>query len=385
MSDSFFMGKNGFIWWYGTVEDNGDPLALGRCRIRIAGWHNQNIEELPTETLPWAYPITPITNSAVAGIGVSPIGPQPGTRVIGFFNDGETGQQPMFFGTLPGKSVQESGHKTPYGSTPAQPNKQKWFNKVFSREGDCPDGYAVETTAANNTVPDQSRLPISKGEWVLPFTGFVSSAYNDARGNGTHKGVDICPAGYYKQQSAGAAHLNGKLRGATGLPVFAAADGEVVYIWTADKGQKGVATQYDKTGRGSRSYGNAVAIRHTLASGTYTTIYAHLGSKQDAGSDAPGAGINVSVGQRVTKGQQIGTVGRSHVWDSLTHLHFEIRVGTGLPASNNHINPGRIFPQLNCVHTSQLGDVLKETNYNLTKLPFKLSDAPVISRQGPKE
>ena len=34
-----FMGKDGFVWWQGVGEDRNDPLYLGRCRIRILGWH----------------------------------------------------------------------------------------------------------------------------------------------------------------------------------------------------------------------------------------------------------------------------------------------------------------------------------------------------------
>ena len=27
-----FMGKGGFVWWYGVVEDRNDPLFLGRLK-----------------------------------------------------------------------------------------------------------------------------------------------------------------------------------------------------------------------------------------------------------------------------------------------------------------------------------------------------------------
>ena len=49
-----------FVWWTGVVEDRNDPKALGRCRVRIVGYHDQNKNEIPTEKLPWAHPITPI-------------------------------------------------------------------------------------------------------------------------------------------------------------------------------------------------------------------------------------------------------------------------------------------------------------------------------------
>lgn len=388
MDEEIFSGKNGMFWWVGTVEDNGDPLGIGRCRVRIFGWHTENINELPTETLPWAYPVTPITNSAIGGTGVSPIGPQIGTRVVGFFADGKSGQQPIMTGTLPGMTGTVSKRKIPYGSTPPQPILGRTiFPTVFGREEHCETGYEDGQSSVNIIPPDQSNLKISKSDWVLPFTGFVSSAYSESRGNGSHNGVDICPAGYFKQTNPGASHLNGRLRGPTGLPVFAAADGVVTHIWTADKGQRGVPTTYDKTGTGSRSFGNAIAIRHTIRGETYTTIYSHLGVNQDAGKDSPGAGISVSIGDSVRKGQQIGTVGRSHVWDSLTHLHFEIRLGDALPKSNNHINPGRIFPQLMNRHTAMLSTVNSITKYDSinNKLPFNVNDAPVIARRGPKE
>ena len=37
-----FMGKNGFVWFYGVVEDRHDPLYLGRVRVRCIGWHTDD-------------------------------------------------------------------------------------------------------------------------------------------------------------------------------------------------------------------------------------------------------------------------------------------------------------------------------------------------------
>jgi len=99
---AYFMGKDGFVWWQGVVEDRHDPLYLGRCRIRILGWHSENKADQPTISLPWAYPVAPITSASQTGVGTSPLGPVEGTWVIGFYRDGEAGQEPMFFGTLGG-------------------------------------------------------------------------------------------------------------------------------------------------------------------------------------------------------------------------------------------------------------------------------------------
>ena len=97
-----YMGKDGFIWWQGVVEDRHDPLYLGRCRVRILGWHTDNKAEMPTESLPWCYPVQPIISAAQTGVGISPTGPVEGTWVVGFYRDGEDAQEPVFFGTLGG-------------------------------------------------------------------------------------------------------------------------------------------------------------------------------------------------------------------------------------------------------------------------------------------
>lgn len=381
--DNLFMGKNGFFWWVGLVEDNGDPLGIGRCRVRIIGWHNPNRDQLPTDTLPWAYPIGPITNAAIAGVGFSVIGPQINTRIFGFFADGETGQQPIMLGTIQGETTRETFYNVPYGSTPQQPVINKLFgNNPLGREKDCPDGSAEDNTSVNVEIPDPRNIKINKAEWKVPVTGFVSSAYGE-RTNRGHHGVDIATAGFYQQTSAGAPHLHGRLTGKTGLPVMAAASGEVIYIWSSDKGQRGSFTTYDKNGSGSRSYGNAIAIKHNLSTGTFITIYAHLGVDQDPSKDAPGAGIHVGLHDKVSAGQTIGTIGRSHVRDVITHLHFEIRVGDSLPKSNTHINPGRIFPQLAHRHHTFIDWARAQTIYNVPA-EFKLSEAPITAGEGPK-
>ena len=111
------MGKGGFIWWQGVVEDRIDPLFLGRCRVRILGWDTEDKSRMPTIELPWAYPIQPITSAAQTGVGISPTGVVEGTWVVGFYRDGEDAQERVFFGTLGGIP----------GDTPPNPNSNKGF------------------------------------------------------------------------------------------------------------------------------------------------------------------------------------------------------------------------------------------------------------------
>ena len=91
-----FAGKNGFIWWMGVVEDRDDPLLMGRCRVRIIGWHSDNEQELPVEALPWATPILPVDNPRTTPSLAE------GEWVVGYFLDGYNAQQPLIMGVVPG-------------------------------------------------------------------------------------------------------------------------------------------------------------------------------------------------------------------------------------------------------------------------------------------
>ena len=114
-----------FVWWQGVVEDRVDPLKLGRCRVRILGYHTDNKEEdvgIPTQDLPWATPSQPITSAAMNGIGTTPMGPVEGTWVFGFFRDGKDAQEPVItgtFGGIPQKRADASkGFNDPKGKYP---------------------------------------------------------------------------------------------------------------------------------------------------------------------------------------------------------------------------------------------------------------------------
>lgn len=137
--------KDGFVWFIGVVEDRDDPERLGRCKVRIYGYHSESKVEQPTEDLPFAVPIQPINSAAMNGVGTSPVGPLPGTWVVGFFLDGNDMQQPAFFGTIGTKSAPKT-----FSSTSAKRNP----------------GYVITETANKNTgqVKDQSGNPIKDSE-----------------------------------------------------------------------------------------------------------------------------------------------------------------------------------------------------------------------------
>lgn len=121
-----FIGTDGFVWWHGVVEDTADPLYLGRCRVRVFGFHSKDKTELPTESLPWAYPMQPITSAALSGIGQSPTGLLRGSHVFGFFRDGTEAQDPVMIGSFGGIPLNAPdtnvGFNDPKGEYPKKNN-----------------------------------------------------------------------------------------------------------------------------------------------------------------------------------------------------------------------------------------------------------------------
>ena len=102
MSTNHFMGTDGFVWFIGVVEDRNDPSKLGRVRVRCVGFHTEDKERIPTEGLPWAHVMHPVTDPSMNGMGNTPTFMVEGTWVVGFFRDAEEKQQPIVMGTLPG-------------------------------------------------------------------------------------------------------------------------------------------------------------------------------------------------------------------------------------------------------------------------------------------
>ena len=111
-----FWGKDPMKWWIGQVTDpekgewgdslektqaddpdNKDIYAF-RCRVRIVGYHDCS-DDLPDKDLPLAHILLPPNVSTTGGCGDT-VNYQGGEVVVGFFADGDDGQQPVIFGTL---------------------------------------------------------------------------------------------------------------------------------------------------------------------------------------------------------------------------------------------------------------------------------------------
>ena len=96
-----FMGKDGFSWFVGVVEDRNDPSQLGRVRVRVLGRHSEDLTKVKTTDLPWAHVMHPVTDPSMQGLGHTPTFLTQGSWVVGFFRDVDR-QQPVIMGSLPG-------------------------------------------------------------------------------------------------------------------------------------------------------------------------------------------------------------------------------------------------------------------------------------------
>lgn len=151
---------------------------------------------------------------------------------------------------------------------------------------------AQQAAKQQNGGAASGNLPaVSSGTWTNPTIGRLTSGFgwrDIGAGLEFHYGVDIANA--------------------AGTPIVAANDGVIFYAGPLS------------------SYGNVIMITHIVNGATWTTVYAHLSA------------IQVSVGQSVGKGQQIGLMG-STGRSTGPHLHFEIHNGPWISQRANALNP----------------------------------------------
>ena len=121
ITDKNFLGRNGFMWFTGVVEDRIDPEYLGRVKVRCIGLHTSDQNDLPTADLPWSQVVLPVSSAAISGLGFSPSALVEGSWVYGYFRDGENCQEPLVLGSIPGRPTelaQSGGFNDPNGVYP---------------------------------------------------------------------------------------------------------------------------------------------------------------------------------------------------------------------------------------------------------------------------
>ena len=144
-----------FTWWMGVVEDRGDPLQLGRVRVRCYGFHSQSKSDTPTDNLPWAQPIQSITSAAMGDVGHTALGLVEGTWVVGFFLDGKEAQRPVIMGSVAGIPTEQG-------------NPTLGFNDPNPRPDDSTKSIYPRDIVNNETArPDTNRLARNAGHPIL--------------------------------------------------------------------------------------------------------------------------------------------------------------------------------------------------------------------------
>lgn len=120
--NSGFLGSS-FNWWIGQIADDSywrDNNLPGkfeskaqvpgwgkRYKVRIIGLHDQGVTEIPSDQLPWAQIMYPVTAGGGQGGSSQTANLRQGMFVFGFFLDGQDQQVPVIMGVL-GNNIQTS-------------------------------------------------------------------------------------------------------------------------------------------------------------------------------------------------------------------------------------------------------------------------------------
>lgn len=149
------------------------------------------------------------------------------------------------------------------------------------------NGSSNSSSNSGGSVSTPAPAPSVSG-FIRPAAGPVTSTFG-ARWGTTHPGIDLGRSG-------------------SSNPIKAAASGTVIKSYY------------------SSSYGNVVFLTHSIGGQVYTTVYAHMSSR------------NVSDGQSVSQGQVLGQMG-STGYSTGPHLHFELHKGPWNASKSNAVNP----------------------------------------------
>tara|TARA_B100001996_G_scaffold179268_1_gene136901 strand:- start:249 stop:2828 length:2580 start_codon:yes stop_codon:yes gene_type:complete len=167
-----FVGKDGFYWWVGEVEDHEDPMKLGRVRCRVLGYYTNvqggTTSDLPTKFLPWATVLQTTAQSGNDKQGESSGQLQPGAIVMGFFMDGDNAQMPIVIGVL---RVQKS-------------DKTKKTKKFAFTGQDMEPGIAPNPAATHPLFPNSSNATTEEEGYSKDSNTSVNIPSDDTDGDG---------------------------------------------------------------------------------------------------------------------------------------------------------------------------------------------------------
>ena len=125
---SHFIGRDGFRWWIGQVAPHIDFVSKkevqkqlnkdgwgNRVKVRILGYHPEDVNELPNEDLPWAQILLSTSDGTGASQYAKSHAVRPGDVVFGFFLDGDNAQIPVISGCFGNTSqYTKEEYKSPF-------------------------------------------------------------------------------------------------------------------------------------------------------------------------------------------------------------------------------------------------------------------------------
>lgn len=167
-----YTGKENFAFFFGVIEDRLDPLELGRCRVRILGFHPQLKKDFPTDKLPWAQTLQPVHSASLSGKGISPTGLVEGSWVVGFFVDDGASQIPMILGSIygmneeivegdnPGDCFRDMRTEQELSVFPVDEFEQKEYPDGKDSDGDA-HGAQIKNVSVSKNYPRKLYSPES--------------------------------------------------------------------------------------------------------------------------------------------------------------------------------------------------------------------------------
>jgi hypothetical protein len=180
-----FLGKESFRWFIGLVTDYKKvPDGKGggyKAKVRIIGYHPDAKDIIPDDELPWAHVLVPLNmGSGEGGTGLS-FNSRGSETVIGFFMDGDNGQQPVIIGALfSGFDVEHTNtfQDGTDGFKPFRPN-QKPIN---------PNNKSSQTGKSTSSGIPSSKATVGIGTGETKTQG---AAATDVGGKGNEQTVAI--------------------------------------------------------------------------------------------------------------------------------------------------------------------------------------------------
>ena len=200
-----FLGAS-FLWWVGQIADDStwrdntlpgkfeskDTIAGWgrRYKVRIVGLHDKEEEVIPSDQLPWAQVMYPITGGGGQGNAAQTPNLRQGNFVFGFFLDGQEQQVPVIMGIL-GNNAQ-TAMKTKIGAS----DSNFAATSGFAEGKDPPAGNAKPKVPDEGKVITKPKSPEQSKECASPPPGVTTNKF------GLRPDLPLSKTQFADQQSA---------------------------------------------------------------------------------------------------------------------------------------------------------------------------------------